>query len=266
MSAARLRFEVGGGRSMVARQHVPYPFHVTRPFYFDDGRPDIATLYLQSSSGGLYSGEDLTLGLEVGAGAAVHVTTQASTVVHDGRGRPTRSLVDIEIGDGGFLAYTPDPMILLPGAGLESEVAVTLAPGARGLVADGVLAHDPRGGVAMFDRLVTACRIRDGYGRLLLQDRQVVEGSLSPAALGGYRCLGNAVIFGPDSLALDAAGLEGALDSVGCLAGVSALPGELGLGIRLLAADGDSFRRGLDLIFAAAFGALIGQAPGRRRK
>ena len=78
---------------MLLRQHVPYPFHVTRPFYLDAQRPDLATLYLQSSSGGVYGGDDLSLTLDIRAGAAAQVTTQAATIVHDCRGSPARAVV-----------------------------------------------------------------------------------------------------------------------------------------------------------------------------
>jgi urease accessory protein len=50
---ASLRFATGGGRTVLVHQHVPYPFHVTRAFHLDPSRPDLATLYLQSASGGL---------------------------------------------------------------------------------------------------------------------------------------------------------------------------------------------------------------------
>src|SRR5438552_3271126 len=83
---ARLRFAVGGGRTILAHQRIAYPLHVTRPFHLDALRQDLATLYLQSASGGLYAGDRLGLAIEVMPGAAVHVTTPASTIVHDTRG------------------------------------------------------------------------------------------------------------------------------------------------------------------------------------
>ena len=44
---ASLQFSKGGGRTVLTRQRIPYPFHATRPFYLDQARPDLATLYLQ---------------------------------------------------------------------------------------------------------------------------------------------------------------------------------------------------------------------------
>ena len=52
------------------------------PFYLDRECPEIATLYLQSASGGLYRGDDVALSIVAGPHAAAHVTTQASTLVH----------------------------------------------------------------------------------------------------------------------------------------------------------------------------------------
>jgi hypothetical protein len=48
---ASLHFGHGGARTVLTRQRVPYPFHVTRSFYLDQARPDLATLYLQSAAG-----------------------------------------------------------------------------------------------------------------------------------------------------------------------------------------------------------------------
>src|SRR6266576_2789609 len=59
--------ELAGGRTVLRRQHVGYPFHVTRAFQLDRMRPDLATLYLQSASGGLYAADRLALDLVVGA-------------------------------------------------------------------------------------------------------------------------------------------------------------------------------------------------------
>ncbi len=60
-SPATLRFARGGGRTFLKEQRTPYPFHTTRPHYLDADRPDLATLYLQSASGGLYRGDRLEL-------------------------------------------------------------------------------------------------------------------------------------------------------------------------------------------------------------
>ncbi len=75
---ATLRFAVAGGRTRLLRQHAPHPFHVTRPFYLNPERPDLAALYLQSASGGIYSGEHLELVISAGKNTVAAVTTQSA--------------------------------------------------------------------------------------------------------------------------------------------------------------------------------------------
>ena len=75
---AELHFAFRGGRTVLAHQHVPYPFHVTRAFHLDRARPDLATLYLQSASGGLYRGDQLVLDIDVAPGVGPHAETSSS--------------------------------------------------------------------------------------------------------------------------------------------------------------------------------------------
>src|SRR3982074_843703 len=94
--------ELAGGRTVLRRQHVGYPFHITRAFQLDKMRPDLATLYAQPTSGGLSAADRLKLALVVGAGAALNLTTQASTVVHDGRGLGSTMRQDVTVKENAF--------------------------------------------------------------------------------------------------------------------------------------------------------------------
>src|SRR5258707_15753555 len=101
--------DVAGGRTVIRRQHVGYPLHVTRGFYLDTERPDLLTLYLQSASGGLYAGYRLKLDVSVGANAAFHLTNQAATVVNDGRDAGSRQRQSGTVEGGEFCAVASDP-------------------------------------------------------------------------------------------------------------------------------------------------------------
>jgi urease accessory protein len=266
---ALLHFATGGGRTVLVHQHVPYPFHVTRAFHLDRPRPDLATLYLQSASGGLYRGDRLVLDIDVASGAAAHVTTQAATVVHDTRERCATQLTRLRVAAGGFAAVVPDPLVLFPGAAIESRIEVKLEQGARAILAEGFAHHDPAGEERPFARAALSTIVRDGNDRVALSDRGAISGAeffsaASPA--GSYRATGTLFALGPGAECLDAAALEHCLAAAGCLAGVSHAPHDLGLGVRILAPDGGALARGLDIAFAAAFEALLGFPPARRRK
>ena len=173
---AALTFARGGGGTVLTRQITPYPFHITRSFRLDRGRPDIATLYLQSASGGLYRGDDLRLDIGVRPEASAHVTTQSATIVHESAGSPSRQHATLEVQDGGFLAYTPDLLVLFSGSSMCSETTIRMAPSARAIVLDGFAWHDPRQGGQSLHVLTQKLEIFDALGNLLVREHGTLAG------------------------------------------------------------------------------------------
>ncbi|CAO4163666.1 urease accessory protein UreD [Methylorubrum extorquens] len=267
---ASLVFARGGGTTVLSRQVVPYPFHITRAFRMHPESPDLATLYLQSASGGLYAADHLTLAIAARAGARVHVTTQAGTVVHRGGPEPSRQETRLTIAADAFLALDPDPLILFPGAHLAVSTEITAEPGARAIVTESVACHDPVGEGRPFDRLDLGLTIRDPEGRALVRERSRIDGRAFTAPdspMGPHRAYGTMVVLGaPDDARLAGLHLRQAADAAGCLTGVSPLPNGAGLGLRLLAPDGGALSAGMDAVFRIVFETLSGCAPGRRRK
>ncbi|GJE72197.1 urease accessory protein UreD [Methylorubrum podarium] len=267
---AALVFARGGGTTVLSRQNVPYPFHITRAFRMHPGRPDLATLYLQSASGGLYAADHLTLDVAARTGARVHVTTQAGTVVHRGGPEPTRQETRLTIAADAFLALNPDPLILFPDAHLAISTEITAEPGARAIVTESVACHDPLGQGRPFDRLDLGLTIRSPEGRALVRERSRIDGAAftgPDSPMGGHRAYGTMVVLGaPDDARLAGPLLRQASDAAGCLTGVSPLPNGAGLGLRLLAPDGGALSAGMEALFRILFAALSGCEPGRRRK
>ena len=266
---ALLHFCHGGGRTVLTRQHVPYPFHATRPFYLDHERPEIATLYLQSASGGLYRGDDVALSIVADPHAAVHVTTQASAIVHKTHKRAVAQTTRIEIGEHSFVAVTPDPLVLFPGAEICCATEVTMGTTGCAILTDGLAHHDPEGTGHPFERYSNAIIVRNESGEILLSDRGSLTGELMlgpTSPLGPFCAVGTLLVLGRGSERCNADILEGRLTDLGCVAGISKLPNDAGIGGRVLAANGGALARGLEAAFAIAFEALIGVPPMRRRK
>jgi urease accessory protein len=259
---------VAGGRTVLLDQYVPYPFHVTRPFRLNPARPDLATLYLQSASGGVYAADDLALALSVGAGAAAHVTTQSATIVHECRAAPARLATRATVGPGGFLALLPDPLVLFPGADVATAADITLHDGARAVLCDAACLHDPRGEDRRFRRFHGTVRVRDAAGRLRLSDRGGVDGTALGGAgvLGGWRAWGLLLVLAPPDLLPDPAAVEAAAEAAGCLAGASLAPGGAGLAVRLLGPEGGTLGRCVAALAAGAAVALAGCRLAARGK
>ncbi|MGJ4891517.1 urease accessory protein UreD [Bradyrhizobium sp. HKCCYLS3077] len=263
---AALSIEHAGGRSMLRRQHVGYPLHVTRGFYLDAAKPDLLTLYLQSASGGLYAGDRIGLDVSVARGAAFHLTTQAATVVHDGRDVGAVQRLTVTVEAGAFCAVTNDPYVLFPGAELTLQTAATVAEDAVLCVADGFAVHDPRGSGRMFTELSSRLRIVRPDGRLLLQDAGRIGGDDLAGALGAMAAAANLVLIAPADRLPPAKSLQQAADACGALAGASAAPNDAGLVLRILAPDGGTLSRAMDTAFHVAAEAALGLTLARRRK
>jgi urease accessory protein len=266
---ALLVAELAGGRTVLRRQHVGYPFHVTRAFQLDRSRPDLATLYLQSASGGLYAGDRLALDLVLGAGAALNVTTQASTVVHDGRGVGSKMRHSVTLKDDAFCAVVSDPYVLFPSASLQLATIAIVAAGAILILADGFAVHDPHGRGGTFAQFSTDTRIMRPDGKPVIFDRGNVRSEglfASCGALGGLAAGGWVLMIAPPGRLPDLAEIEAAADACGCLAGATEAPNRAGLAMRLLAPEGGTLARGIEAAFHVAARAALGCELAVRRK
>jgi urease accessory protein len=261
--------ELAGGRTILRRQHVGYPFHITRAFQLDRMRPDLATLYLQSTSGGLYAADRLVLDVTVGVGAALNLTTPASTVVHDGREDGSQIRHSVTVRDRAFCAIISDPYILFPGADLHIETIATVAADAILIIAEGFAVHDPHHRGGTFARFSAETRIMRPDGQRLVIDRGSICGSdLSGNcdALGAMDAACSVLMIAPPDRLADIAEIEAAADRSGCLAGVTAAPNGAGLAMRLLAPDGGTLVRGIEAAFHVASRAALGVELAPRRK
>ncbi|MGD9502184.1 MAG: urease accessory protein UreD [Methyloceanibacter sp.] len=262
----------GGGRTYLARQYANYPFHVCRALYQDAERPGLATLYLQSCSGGLYEDDRLDMRLEVAPSAEAHVSTQSPTVVHTMPEGAARLVARIACAPKSYLEYLPDPQILFPGSRCASRVEVSLDGDAVALVSDSFLGHDPDGRGGTFANYASEIVIADAAGRNLAIDRLKVDGGSfgggCPGISGSYAAQGTMIVAG---LALPSPSLVEALrgirpDDDGAAIGISDLPKGAGYLVRILAADGVALKRAMSRAWSAARTVLKGAPPAERRK
>jgi urease accessory protein len=246
-----LRFEQGEGeRTHLARNFASYPFHLTRPLYFDAAWPGLPTVVLQSASGGLFQGDRLGIEVAVGAGAAAQVTTQSATKVHSmERDRAVQETL-LGVAAGGHLEFIADTTILFPDSRVESALTLHLAEGASAILADGFLWHDPKGGGAPgFALMAASVAAHDATGRLVVLDRYRIErpahDDATVTAWRAARAQGTLYAFGQAVAGATSLveGLRAALGEVeGGYLGVSALPNQAGAVLRVLAPEGNVVR------------------------
>ncbi|WP_434053098.1 MAG: urease accessory protein UreD [Roseibium sp.] len=267
--AASLCFRRSRGKTHLSHQLAPHPFHITRPFYMHGDPEGMATLYLQSSAGGLYNDDDHSLAIRVENQAKAHVTSQASTIVHAGHNGETRLSVDLDVGTGGCLEFCPDPAILFPTARLKSSVNARVGRDSVLMVCDAQLAHDPEERGSGFDYLDNEIRLSDTQGNAFFADRTYVTGENWINATGGYACAGTFLFCGSEQSTAVSIALEA------CIAGFD--PSSIYAGqtfdrhrsvalVRLLAATGADLTRALQTLWMTARVASTGELPVHRKK
>jgi urease accessory protein len=261
-----------GGRTYLARQYANYPFHVCRTLYQDAERPLLATLYLQSCSGGLYEDDRLDMRLEIAEGAEAHVSTQSPTIVHTMPSGNASLDARIVAAPRSYLEYLPDPQILFPASRCASKIEIVLGGDAVVLVSDSFLGHDPDGRDAPFSDYSSEIVIVNEAGQVLAVDRLRVEGGgfgeSCPGISGRHAAQGTLIVAG---CALSAPALAEGLRAIRpgsekAVIGVSELPKSAGHIVRVLAADGAALKHAMASAWSAARTVLKGAPPVERRK
>jgi len=259
-------------RTYLQRQYASYPFHVCRVHYHDKDHPGLATLYVQSCSGGVYEDDSLDLTLSTAQVAEAHVSTQAATVVHSMPAGSASQRVRIACESGAYLEYLPDPQILFPGSRFRSEIAVRLRGNAVALVSDSFLCHDPAGRDDMFSAYFSEIVIENDTGKALAVDRLKINGQAfrdsCPGTSGSFAAQGTMIIAGLDfaSRAVADELQKIKLDRDEAVIGSSQLPKSAGILVRVLTKDGASLKRVLHMAWCAARFSLKGALPAARRK
>lgn len=270
---ARIAFsKAPSGASYISEQRVGYPFHLGRTLKLPDDPKGMAAVYVQSCSGGIFAGQDLRMHLHAGPDTQVHVSTGAATVAHSMLEQSARQTVNLTAERGALLEYLPMATILFPQAKLHSQVRVNLHPGARVMLCDAFCLHTPQDSAGLFDVYRADLEVRCPAGRLLAGDRLALNGQdllrQLPGVGGAFQTLATFMLVG-QGLPVEAlkTALRNALPThPDSYLGVSALPNDCGVSLRIMTLDAVSLRNSLHRAWACVREHLTGVAPRMRRK
>jgi urease accessory protein len=193
------------GQTRLVRDYAKVPFHVTGDLSHDQELPELASLFVQSPTGGIAQGDRHSMDIDVGADAKAHVTTQSATQVLGMERNYGRSDVTITVDDGGYLEFLPEPVILFRDSRLLQRVDVELGADATVVFGETVVpGRLARGEAFDYDRYYSRITAWDGRddaddGRRLFEDVVHLAGKDSvqgPGVFGDYRVLGNLYVVG----------------------------------------------------------------------
>lgn len=247
----RLHFTPSGrGPTYTKHKYATYPFHVGRVLYMDHSWPEVATVYIQSASGGIFQDDRLATRIQVDPRAAAHVTTQGSTKIHSMERGYASEHCSLIVSKDGILEYLADPFILFPSSDFRSHIHVDIEQGGSCIVSDGYIVHSPtEGSVARFTRFQSDISVNINGNEVAI-DRTVIDDAAgvgrSIVGMQGYPMNLTVLLILPDLPILEAlARIREELDSIdGLYAGASSLRSEAGIVVRMQSHSGTTLRKG----------------------
>jgi urease accessory protein len=192
--ASSLAVARSAGRSVVIDARARSPLRLLNP----KNHGHAAWVYQASFGGGFVGGDDLSLGVDVGEGATLFLTTQASGKAY--RSSRARFRLEAAAGPAATLVWWPDPLACFAGSSLAQTQRFALADGANLLYVDAVTAgRVARGERWAFARLASRLEIDVG-GAPLVRDALVLDGAHGPLTerLSGINALATVVLVGPN--------------------------------------------------------------------
>ena len=243
--------------------------------YLDPASRDMAFVYVQNPTGGVFAGDRLEtrLALDVGAQSARDDAVRDEDLPDAARlARISRSTS--RLASGSYLELVPDLVIPHAGSRFSQKLDVAIAPDAgffvSEMVAPGRLARGER---FEYSALDLRTRVLDDDGAELVADALLFEPALRRpdrrGLLGGFPFLGTALAVAPSCDVSELAhAIDDACSTIGddVVAGGCPVHGDVGVAVRVLAASHRSLRDVLDVVWGVVRERLVGALPPTRRK
>jgi urease accessory protein len=234
----RLGFERRGDRTILADLDRRTPYMAQRALYPDPAMPDLAWLFMITTSGCVLQGDRLALEVAVGPGARAHVTTQSATKIHSMDANYAVQTQSITLADGAYLEFLPEPLIPHRRARFLSDTRISIAPTATLLYAEivqpGRKYHHPDEcfGATLVSLAMEAER---PDGEMLFTEKLVIDPARRPVrqtgVMGFFDVFGNAILLtSRDAAARVHARVDAVVDLTnGVACGACRLPNDAGL-------------------------------------
>lgn len=204
----RLGFERRGERTILADLDRRAPYMAQRALYPEEAMPDLAWLFVITTSGCVLQGDRLALDVALGPDARAHVTTQSATKIHTMDANHAVQTQTFTLADGAYLEYLPEPLIPHRRARFLSETRIVIAPTATLLLAEivqpGRKHHHPDESFgATLLSLATSAQRPDG--RTLFSEKLLIDPARRPVRQTGvmdaFDVLANVILLTPKAQA-----------------------------------------------------------------
>lgn len=274
-----LRGPEGNQRTELVEHFQKSPLQIIKPLYYNPVRPDMPYTYLLTTGGGVLHNDRQRMDLSFGPGTSAHITTQAHTKVYRMESGYATAVANIDIAEGAYVEYLPDPLIPFVDSRFYQRTAVTLHPESTLVASETVYAGRlTRGEHNEYAVYASDFEVRRPDGTPVAVDRARLvprNGHVGgPAVLGGRDIVASLYVITPAVQAKEIAELlhetvSGVLaeeQDDSALFGVSVLPADSGAWLRFVGDDTITSTRVLTAAAAAVHAAITGNPAPIIRK
>jgi urease accessory protein len=198
----RLSFEWRADRTEMVDLFRQAPLLVQRALYWDAAMPEMACVFMISTSGGMLQGDRHQIDVSLGVGARVHLTTQAANKIQEMDANYAALTQQFDLADDAYLEYLPQPTIPYRHSRFIASTEITLTASATVLYAEILLPgrkHRENGEIFEYDLFSSVLRVARPGGRHLFVEKAVIEptqfGVARLGVLNGFHVLGNVALL-----------------------------------------------------------------------
>lgn len=270
-AALHMVFEPRAGRTELVRLDRRAPLLVQQALHWDEAMPELACVYVLSTSGGIVQGDRYRIDIRLRPGARAHVGTQSATRIQEMDTNYASQTQRIVLDAGTYLEYLPEPTIPYRHSRFLSDVEVVVHPDATLLYAEVLAPGRIRygdGEVFGYDLFSSRLHAARPDGTDLFVEKYLIEpyrhNVRRAGLMNGFLLLANVAVLAPPDVAESVAEAVPAAAADGrAVLGVSRLPHDAGLMCRVLATGTEPVRAAVRTVWQAVRRAAVDAAVPR---
>lgn len=187
------------GKTIIREQYSRVPLLAQRAIYLEESLPEMAYVYIVSPSGGILQGDRYRIDITLGNNTFAHVTTQGATRIYKMEKNYATQIVNIKVGEEGFLEYIPDQIIPFRKSRFYQEVEMNVHDNATAIYSELIVPGRVAGGESFqYDICYLKTVGRNQSGKIRFKDTVKLvpknENLRDEGILGNYKIIGTTFI------------------------------------------------------------------------
>lgn len=241
-------------KTSISRLRTRTPLLVQKALYPDSSLPNMAHVYLMSSSGGILHGDRIEIDIIAGSGTMSRITTQAATKIYKMDKGYAAQTISISAQDASYLEFLPYQIIPFKSSRFFQQVDLKLAQTSIVVYSETLSAGRTASGERFdFDLCFLKMQAQDSKGKVLFADAAKLEPGKDEMEwlFCGKTIWSMIYVISPDFESVQRQ-INNAIKEHSMLAGCSVLPHDCGLVVRMLDDSIDRIRNLTDSIAGIA--------------